>query len=73
LSFVPFLSPTLMYLRVVTETPPMWQVALSLFLMVVSIAACVWLAAKIYRVGILMYGKRPTVPEIVRWLRYTSV
>ena len=71
LSLIPFLSPTLMYLRIVTETPPGWQVALSVVLILVTTVAMVWLASKIYRVGILMYGKKPTIPEIMRWVRYS--
>ncbi len=71
LSLVPFFGPVLMFLRIAVQTPPIWQIVLSLGLMVVTIIACSWLAAKIYRVGILMYGKRPTVPELIKWLRYT--
>ena len=51
--------------------PPAWQLALSLVLMVVSISAWLWVASRIYRVGILMYGKRPTLPEMLRWIRYS--
>ena len=50
---------------------PAWQLALSLVLMVLSIYGMVWVATRIYRVGILMYGKRPTLPEILRWLKYS--
>ncbi|QQS49258.1 MAG: ABC transporter permease [Acidobacteriota bacterium] len=71
LSLIPFFSPVLMFLRIGLQTPPWWQIALSVALMIVTILAVIWLAAKIYRVGVLMYGKRPTLPEIVRWLRYT--
>jgi len=48
---------------------PLWQVGLSLVLMVVAIVVVAWVAGRIYRVGILMQGKRPTLPEIVRWVR----
>lgn len=71
LSLVPFFGPVLMFLRIAVQTPPFWQIALSLSLMVVTIIACSWLAAKIYRVGILMYGKRPNIPELIKWLKYT--
>ncbi len=71
LSLVPFFSPSLMFLRITLEAAPGWQIALSILLMVATIIAAVWLAAKIYRVGVLMYGKRPTIPELVRWLRYS--
>jgi ABC-2 type transport system permease protein len=50
--------------------PPVWQIALSLLLMSITIYAAVWVASRIYRVGILMYGKKPTLPEIVKWIRY---
>ncbi|MEW6735227.1 MAG: ABC transporter permease [Acidobacteriota bacterium] len=70
-SLVPFFSPVLMFLRISMQTPPNWQVALSLALMILTTFGCSWLAGKIYRVGILMYGKRPTLPELVKWLRYT--
>ncbi len=69
LSLIPFLTPLLMFLRITVQTPPAWQIALSVGLMVVSIALLTWIAGRVYRVGILMYGKRPTFPEIVRWAR----
>ena len=71
LSLIPFFSPILMYLRIAVQQPPMWQIGLSIFIMTVTIFVMIWLVAKIYRVGILMYGKKPTIPEIARWLRYT--
>ncbi|HSN68417.1 MAG TPA: ABC transporter permease, partial [Thermoanaerobaculia bacterium] len=71
LSLFPFFSPILMYLRIVVQTPPAWQIALSIGIMLATIVLMIWLVAKIYRVGILMYGKKPTIPEIARWLRYT--
>jgi ABC-2 type transport system permease protein len=71
LSLIPFFSPTLMMLRIALVSPPLWQVLLSIGLMVASILIAVMLAARIYRVGILMYGKRPSLSELGRWLRYT--
>lgn len=71
LSFVPFFSPILMFMRISFQTPPAWQIALSIVLMLVTIGAMIWLAAKIYRVGVLMYGKRPSLPEVARWLKYS--
>ncbi|HLM58953.1 MAG TPA: ABC transporter permease [Pyrinomonadaceae bacterium] len=68
-SMVPFFSPVTMLVRIVTERPPFWQVALSLFLGVATIALMIWFAARIYRTGMLMYGKRATIPEILRWVR----
>jgi ABC-2 type transport system permease protein len=69
LSLIPLLTPLLMFLRISVLTPPAWQIALSVALMLGSIALLTWLAGRVYRVGILMYGKRPTFPEIVRWAR----
>ncbi len=71
LSMIPFFAPILMVLRIVLQTPPFWQIALSLGLMILTTAGIMSVAAKIYRVGILMYGKRPSVVELWRWLRYT--
>ena len=71
LSEIPFFGPVLMPLRVSLQPPPMWQLALSIALLLLSIAVVIYGSAKIYRVGILMYGKRPTLPELVRWMRYS--
>jgi ABC-2 type transport system permease protein len=71
LSLIPFFSPILMYLRIAVQAPPLWQVLLSIAIMIGTIFAMVWIVAKIYRVGILMYGKKPTIPEVMRWLKYT--
>ncbi len=71
LSLIPFFSPMLMFMRITVQPPPMWQIALSIVLMLVTIIGAVWLAAKIYRVGVLMYGKRPSLPELIKWLKYT--
>jgi ABC-2 type transport system permease protein len=71
LSLIPFFTPMLMFLRINLITPPAWQVALSIALLLATNFAVLWLSARIYRVGILMYGKRPTLPELVRWVRAT--
>ncbi|HJX00365.1 MAG TPA: ABC transporter permease [Terriglobales bacterium] len=70
LSLIPFCTPLLMFIRIVVETPPAWQIALSLVLLLATIYGMLSLCSRIYRVGILMYGKRPTLPEIVKWLKY---
>src|SRR5580704_3406131 len=70
MSMIPFFAPIVMYTRIVLQTPPLWQIALSLFLLVATIAGLLILCARIYRIGILMYGKRPTLPEIMKWLKY---
>ena len=72
LSLVPFFAPILMFIRVVGEQPPAWQVALCLTLMLATIYGLLVLSSRIYRVGILMYGKRPTLPELRRWLKYAG-
>ncbi len=71
LSMIPFFSPTLMMMRIAVVNPPVWQILLSMAIMVATILGCVWVAGRIYRVGILMYGKRPSIAELGRWLRYT--
>lgn len=70
-SLLPPFTPIVMYMRICAQMPPWWQIALSIGLLLVSVLAMVWLAARIYRVGVLMYGKRATLPEILRWLRYS--
>ena len=70
-SFIPFCTPLIMNVRIAVHQPPAWQIALSIIELVISIAAVLWIASRIYRVGILMYGKKPNLPEIMRWLRYT--
>ena len=65
------MSPLIMFLRIVIQQPPVWQILLSMALLVLGILAVVWFAARVYRVGILMYGKRPTFPEILRWVRHS--
>jgi ABC-2 type transport system permease protein len=69
LSMVPYLSPILMFVRILVSPPPLWQILLAVAVNLATIAGTVWLAARIYRVGVLMYGKRPTLPELVRWAR----
>jgi ABC-2 type transport system permease protein len=70
-SLFPPTAPIIMFLRMASQVPPAWQFAVSIGLLVLSILAVLWISAKLYRVGILMYGKRATLPELVRWLRYS--
>jgi ABC-2 type transport system permease protein len=70
LSMIPGLSPLIMFLRIVVLTPPYWQIGLSIGLLALGILGVLWVAARIYRVGILMYGKKPTFPELVKWVRH---
>jgi ABC-2 type transport system permease protein len=71
LSLFPPCAPIVMFLRMSSQMPPAWQIALSMLLMMVFIWGAIWFASRIYRVGILMYGKRATLPEILRWMRYS--
>ncbi len=68
-SMFPFFSPITMLVRIVTQTPPFWQILLSLVLGFMTVLLVTWLASRIYRVGMLMYGKRATIPEVLRWVR----
>lgn len=80
LSLIPFLTPTLMVMRLVFIVPTLTdlsmtsgiivQASIGLVLVILTMFGMVWLCSKIFRVGILMYGKRPTLPEIIRWVRY---
>jgi ABC-2 type transport system permease protein len=68
-SIIPFSAPVAMLVRIVTQTPPFWQIALSLLIGFGSVLVIMWIASRIYRVGMLMYGKRASIPEAVRWAR----
>lgn len=68
-SFIPFTSPMVMMARIPSGIPG-WQIAVSLVILYASFLALVWVAAKIYRVGIFMYGKKPTFKDLLRWARY---
>jgi ABC-2 type transport system permease protein len=69
LTTIPFFSPVLMPMRALLTPVPAWQMALSLATLLGTIVLSLWCAARIYRVGILMYGKRSTLRELVRWVR----
>jgi len=66
-SLVPIFTPMVMFMRICVETPPAWQIALSIALSIGAIWLILRGAAKVFRIGILMYGKPPTIPEILRW------
>lgn len=68
-SYIPFTSPVVMLMRIPFGVP-VWQQIISVFLLFATFIGMVWFAAKIYRVGILMYGKKPTYKEIFKWLKY---
>ncbi|MBI2678239.1 MAG: ABC transporter permease [Candidatus Koribacter versatilis] len=69
-SLFPFCTPLLMYVRIAAGEVPVWQLALSIVLMVAAVYVVLVVASRIYRVGILMYGKRPTLPELIKWFKY---
>jgi ABC-2 type transport system permease protein len=68
-SMIPFSAPVAMLVRIVTQTPPFWQIALSLLIGFSSVLLIMWIASRVYRVGMLMYGKRASIPEAWRWAR----
>lgn len=70
-SLCPLTSPYVMLPRMGLETVPLWQLAASIGLLILTIWGTLWLASRLYRVGILMFGKRATLPELLRWLRYS--
>jgi len=71
LSLFPFTAPFVMLPRVGLATVPVWQFGVSIVLLLLSIWGVLWFSSRLYRIGILMYGKRATLPEIFRWLRYS--
>ena len=69
LSLFPLFTPILMIVRVGATTIPIWQIALSVVLMIGSFLGALWVAARIYRVGILMTGKKPSFKDLIKWIR----
>ncbi|MCI0568332.1 MAG: ABC transporter permease [Acidobacteria bacterium] len=68
-SLIPLFAPMVMFMRITVLTPPFWQIALSILLLVATIYFLFRAVGRIFRIGILMYGKRPSVPEILKWAR----
>ncbi len=68
-TLIPLLTPSMMIMRIPVVAPPAWEIALTLGILVLSIIGMTWVAGKIFRVGILLTGKRPSLDEIVRWIR----
>ena len=68
-SLIPFFSPIIMFARINLTSPGMLEIGGSILILIFTIILLIWLVAKIYRVGILMYGKRPNLPEIIKWMR----
>lgn len=69
-SLFPLFTPTLMFMRISVAVPAFAQIALSILLSILFTMFLAWLGAKIFRVGILMYGKKPKIKEIMKWIRY---
>jgi ABC-2 type transport system permease protein len=70
MSLFPLFTPLIMPLRIAIEMPPAWQLALAYALTLTFVIGMIWICSRIYRVGILMYGKKPTLQEIWRWAWY---
>ncbi len=70
LSHVPFFSPILMFMRINVLMPPLWEILLNILLVCATVLLVTLISGKIYRVGILMYGKRPTLGQLWQWTRY---
>jgi len=70
LSMIPFTSPVAMLVRISMESVSLWEVLLSMFLLIITFVGTTWVAGKIYRTGILMYGKKASWKEMFKWLKY---
>ena len=69
ISLIPVFTPMVMMMRILVLTPPLWQILLSIVLSVAFMVGLMWAVAKIFRIGVLMYGKRPSVKEIIHWFK----
>lgn len=69
LSMIPFFSPILMVMRIALQSPPLWQIAVSLLVLALTTLGVIYASARVYRAAVLMYGKRPSLVELLRWLR----
>jgi len=72
-SFIPFFSPFIMFLRIGLANPAWWEIGLSVAILAVSVLLLGWLSAKIYRAGVLMYGKRPSVKDLIKAMKAFNV
>jgi ABC-2 type transport system permease protein len=70
-SMIPFTSPVAMLARIPYGIPT-WELLLSMFLLLLATLGAIWVAAKIYKTGLLMYGKKVNIKELIKWLRYKS-
>jgi ABC-2 type transport system permease protein len=69
LSLIPLLTPTMMAFRFSIQTPDWWEIITSIVILLATISGLMWVAAKVFRIGILITGKRPNLKEIIAWLR----
>lgn len=70
-SLFPFFAPMLMPMRVAMSPVPFWEIALGLVLCALTFLALIWISSRIYRIGILMYGNKPSFTELYRWIKYS--
>lgn len=68
-SYIPFTSPIVMLMRIPFGVP-WWEIAISMGILIISFIFMIWVASKIYRIGILMYGKKPSYKDLYKWLKY---
>jgi ABC-2 type transport system permease protein len=69
MSFIPIFTPSLMVMRLPIQMPALWEIVGTIVILILSVWGMMWVAGKIFRTAILVYGKRPTLPELYRWLR----
>jgi ABC-2 type transport system permease protein len=69
LTFIPILTPAFMLLRISIQMPPTWEILTTIGILLMFTTFCMWAAGKIFRIAILVYGKRPTTGELIRWIR----
>lgn len=69
LSLIPYFAPILMIVRIASTDVPLWQILSSVILIIITFIFSVWIASKIYRVGILMYGKKPKIKDLIKWIK----
>jgi ABC-2 type transport system permease protein len=69
LSLIPFFTPILMTVRIAATDVPAWQIIASVVLTIGTFFGLLWIASKIYRVGILMYGKKPKLKDLIKWIK----
>jgi ABC-2 type transport system permease protein len=66
---VPLASPILMFVRIGVDSPPLWQVAVAIVVNVGTVGALIWMAARVFRAGVLLYGRRVSLSAVVKALR----